>query len=77
MHGASGLEDDVYPTVVASGISKINFYTAMARDVTHGLREVLMDADEFQLVYHQVIAATIELYRERTRVLLEILHRSS
>ena len=49
MHGASGLAFDRYGSIIDSGISKINYYTAIARAVTHQLRDLLVDATEDQL----------------------------
>ena len=75
MHGASGLPDATYAAVIAAGISKINYYTAMARAVTHSLRDLLTAAEETSLVYHRVIAWTIEQFAGETRQLLHLLKK--
>jgi fructose-bisphosphate aldolase class II len=73
MHGASGLPEADYAPIVASGISKINYYTAMARVVSHHLRDLLAAAPEEELVYHRVIAATVEEFCAQTQRLLTLL----
>jgi fructose-bisphosphate aldolase, class II len=73
MHGASGLPDATYAAVIAAGISKINYYTAMALAITHSLRDFLVAADENDLIYHHVIASTVERFASKTRWLLDLL----
>lgn len=73
MHGASGLPDVTYADVIAAGISKVNYYTAMVRAVTHSLRRALTAAEETELVYHRVIASTIERFASETRRLFCLL----
>jgi len=67
MHGASGLSKATYAAVLAAGISKINYYTAMARAVTFSLRDALSKAEETALVYHHLIALTTEQFAIETR----------
>ena len=73
MHGASGLTDDQYPPIIRSGISKVNYYTAMARAVSHDLRDMLADAPEEGLVYHRIISASIDGFYAKTKELLTLL----
>lgn len=73
MHGASGLADEAYGPIVRSGISKVNYYTAMARQVSHDLKELLQSAPDEQLVYHRIIEASISGFQLRTRQLLRLL----
>ena len=73
MHGASGLTEESYGPILDSGISKVNYYTAMAREVSHELRDWLAAADEEQLVYHAVSAATMEFFEAATVRLLHTL----
>jgi fructose-bisphosphate aldolase class II len=73
MHGASGLASPVYANVIAAGISKINYYTATARTVTHGLRQRLNAADDLHLVYHQVIDWTVEMFYSEAKAVLKML----
>lgn len=76
MHGASGLPGSAYAAVIAAGISKINYYTAMARAVAHSLRQALATAGETDLVYHRVIAWTTGQFASETRRLLHLLRQS-
>lgn len=73
MHGASGLEREVYAQVIESGISKICYYTAMGRQVSQSIRDLTAAADPNKLNYHQIIACTMELFREATAELLVLL----
>lgn len=73
MHGASGLTEDSYAPIIDSGISKINYYTAMAREVSHELRDWLTAATEEDLVYHCVSAQTVGYFEAATVRLLKTL----
>ncbi len=72
MHGASGLRDDAYPPLIAAGISKINYYTAMARTAAENLRQRTAAAGD-DLVAHRLIEWNLAHYREETRKLLTVL----
>lgn len=73
MHGASGLAEAEYRMIIDSGISKICYYTAMARGAARDLRAMLTDTDPEILVYHQVINRSIDYFYEETRKLLDLL----
>jgi len=73
MHGASGLKDDQYPPIICSGISKVNYYTAMAQAVSRDLRDMLAAAPEEGLVYHRIISASIDGFYAKTKDLLTLL----
>ena len=73
MHGASGLSEQSYAPILDSGISKINYYTAMARIVSQEVRDWLAAASDDQLVYHHLLTATIDGFDAATRRLLGIL----
>lgn len=73
MHGASGLAESEYGPIIDAGISKICYYTAMARTVTHDLKNMLVDAEEEELVYHHVIAKATDYFYTETKRLLDIL----
>jgi fructose-bisphosphate aldolase class II len=75
MHGASGLADHDYGHLIDSGISKINYYTAMARGASQGLKQMLNQADEETMIYHQAIAWGIDYFYRETRKLLSLLRR--
>lgn len=72
MHGASGLSDSDYPRIIGSGVSKINYYSAMARRAAHGLKEWTSTADE-ELTCHNVISWNIDFFTEDTKELLDLL----
>jgi fructose-bisphosphate aldolase, class II len=76
MHGASGLALEEYGPIVDSGISKVNYYTAMARSVSHRLREWLGEAAEDEIVYHRIISTSIEGFQAETQRLLHALRCS-
>ncbi len=77
MHGASGLTEESYGPIIDSGISKINYYTAMARQVSHDLQTWISDATEEELVYHSISLFVAERFQERTSRLLDVLHCSA
>lgn len=73
MHGASGLTKSDYGHLIDCGISKINYYTAMARGASQGLKQMLNQADEETMIYHQTIAWGIDYFYGETRKLLSLL----
>lgn len=76
MHGASGLTDDDYPRIIDSGISKINYYTAMARRVSNNIKQMMATVDSETNIYHNLISNTIEFFYEDTKTLLDTLRCS-
>lgn len=62
MHGGSGLSDEEYRKSIESGITKINYYSTMAYEVTNGLRNYLNENEEAFLF--DVDMKTIELVKE-------------
>lgn len=72
MHGASGLAESDYPAIVASGISKVCYYTAMALAAGRDLRQMAAETDEFGMVYHNVIARTLNFFYQDGMKLLDI-----
>jgi len=73
MHGGSGLDRTSYAAVIAAGISKINYYSAMGIAVTRMLRAYLATAPDNELIFHQVIDFTIKQFYTETSRLLTIL----
>jgi fructose-bisphosphate aldolase class II len=76
MHGASGLTESDYANVIGSGISKINYYTAMARRVSNNVKELMAEADPETNIYHNLISATIDFFYKDTKKLLHTLRCS-
>jgi fructose-bisphosphate aldolase class II len=66
MHGASGLADGEYQKIVESGISKVCYYSAMGKKVSDEIRRKLAAPEHDATVYHEIIAWTIDSFREDT-----------
>ncbi|MFC1975991.1 class II fructose-bisphosphate aldolase [Chloroflexota bacterium] len=73
MHGASGLINDDYGRIIASGISKINYYSAMGRSASQNLKRTMMEADDETMIYHQTISWGIDYFYMETKKLLDLL----
>ncbi len=73
MHGASGLEDDAYPEIIVAGISKICYYTAMARQASRSIRDFTAEATEKDLIYHNIIAHSTDFFEESAKQLITLL----
>lgn len=67
MHGASGLADHEYERIVDSGISKVCYYTAMGKRAGDDLRQMLTGRGEGEIVYHEIIARTVEFFQADTK----------
>ena len=72
MHGASGLSKHDYPRIIESGISKINYHSAMAREVSKRLKQKLIGVEE-PPAHHTILSWNIKAYREITKDLLNTL----
>ncbi len=73
MHGGSGLAESEYAKIVESGISKVCYYTAMARGVSSNLRKMMLDAGQDDVIYHHIISRAIDYFYTETRRLLDVL----
>ncbi len=73
MHGASGLEVDEYAAIIASGISKICYYTAMGRAASKAILQKMSETDPETLVYHQIISQATDFFTTATKDLLALL----
>lgn len=73
MHGASGLTEEEYPEIIASGISKVCYYTAMGLGAADDLREMFADSDQDPVVYHHLISRSIDFFYAYTQWLLDLL----
>ncbi len=67
MHGGSGLADAMYPSIIASGISKLGYYTAMGMGAVATLRRQLIEAEPAALAYHHVIGAMVHYFRDEAK----------
>lgn len=73
MHGASGLPESDYPGIVASGISKVCYYTAMGLGAANDIKNMLTGADERTIVYHHIVSRAIDYFYKDTKRLLDLL----
>lgn len=73
MHGGSGLDESEYGKIVESGISKVCYYTTMARGAYNDLRSMMADAGQNVIAYHDVISRAIDYFYTETKKLLDIL----
>jgi fructose-bisphosphate aldolase class II len=73
MHGGSGLAETYYPEIIASGISKLGYYTAMALGAGNDIKVMLAGADRYGAVYHHIISHSIDYFYNETKRLLNIL----
>lgn len=72
MHGASGLADGEYKRIVASGISKVCYYTAMGIGASNDLRGMLAQAGPDATVYHEIISRAIDYFYAETQRLIDV-----
>jgi fructose/tagatose bisphosphate aldolase len=73
MHGASGLAFSQYPAIVASGISKVCYYTAAGIRAANDIHRMLMDAGQDGAAYHEIIARSIDFFKTDTVKLMKLL----
>jgi len=73
MHGGSGLAESDYARIVESGISKVCYYTAMARTASGAIRKMMLDAGQDDIIYHHIISRAIDHFYTETRKLLDVL----
>jgi ketose-bisphosphate aldolase len=71
-HGSSGLEEQMYPQLVKSGITKVCYYTAMARAAFRDLKSFTGQAGA-DSAYHHIIARSMDFFYRDTKRLLELL----
>jgi fructose-bisphosphate aldolase, class II len=63
MHGGSGLSDDDFRKAVKAGISKINYYTGMAKYAADEIRKCFEDKNT-QVFYHNLMMRSIKAVKE-------------
>jgi fructose-bisphosphate aldolase class II len=73
MHGGSGLTESDYKQIIESGISKIAYYTAIARGAGEDLRKMMADAGQDAPIYHEIIFRAIDYFYTETKKLIDIL----
>ncbi len=72
MHGASGLPEAEYLRIVESGITKINYYSALSIAAVEALRAFLR-SDEQSIGCHNIERHMIDWYTNETRRLLMLM----
>jgi len=72
MHGASGLADEIYPKLVAAGISKVCYYTAMGLAAVADLRQLFTEKSSEALAYHHLISRSTTFFRRDARRLIDL-----
>ncbi len=75
MHGASGLSFNQYDSIIKSGISKINYFSAICRDSYTNLKDFIETSKEDAFCIN-AIPATIDFWKIETMKLLDILNCS-
>lgn len=71
MHGASGLKENDYRTVISNGISKVNYYTAIGRGAVDNIKS-LVCSDSSCEACHQLISNNIEYIYRETKKLMDL-----
>lgn len=71
MHGASGLEFSAYPKIIQAGISKVCYYTAMARGAAHDIGGCLEKAWD-SAAYHDLINWSVDYHYRAGKELLTL-----
>jgi fructose-bisphosphate aldolase class II len=72
MHGASGLEDEDYPPIIQSGISKVCYYTAMGIGASNVIYDYLAQAGEGKRVYHHILSHAVDYFHAETERLIDL-----
>jgi fructose/tagatose bisphosphate aldolase len=73
MHGASGLSDGMYPKIVASGISKLCYYTAMGIGAIDDVKRLVLEASQETIVYHHLVSRAIGYFYAETKRLIRVI----
>jgi fructose-bisphosphate aldolase, class II len=71
MHGGSGLEDHFYPAIVEGGISKVCYYTSMARGAFKTIK-TKVENEKANGAYHDLISWSVDYFYHETCKLLRL-----
>lgn len=71
MHGASGLAETDYKKIIGCGISKINYYSVMAKSAIDSLKSTIESAC-VNAVYHEVIDWSIDFFSEFSKYIYQL-----
>jgi len=72
MHGASGLKESDYQAIIASGISKLNYHTAMSKKAALNIQQKVENVPA-DFGFHSIMNWNIQFYQEETRHLFDVL----
>lgn len=70
MHGASGLPDAMYPEIIKAGITKVCYYTAMARAAVTGIMQCMQTGEKS--AYHDMVECSINFFYEEGKRLMSL-----
>ncbi len=71
MHGASGLDFGCYPEIIKAGITKVNYYTAMARSAAAEILKCLQAKGE-NLAYHDLITSSVDAHYRAGKQIMQL-----
>ncbi len=60
MHGGSGISDEDFKTAIRNGITKINYYTYGSMAGGNNVRELIANAGNEKVFYHDIVTAAKE-----------------
>lgn len=72
MHGGSGLQDDVYKGIVASGISNIHFYSGVAMYAWEDIKKNIGEHDLYP-PYHEVVSYGVSFFERKISHIIDLL----
>lgn len=70
MHGASGLAYDMYPQIIKAGITKVCYYTAMARSAVTDIMQCMSVGEKS--AYHDIVACSTNYFYFEAKHLMRI-----
>jgi fructose-bisphosphate aldolase, class II len=70
MHGASGLDYGEYPKIIKAGITKVCYYTAMARGAATNILSCLSAMDK--AAYHDIVDCSFNYFYNETKYLMRL-----
>lgn len=76
MHGGSGLDPETYEKAIDSGVSKINYYSAMSNKVTKRVLNELQSASEHHAIYLQdSVDLELAYFEEEMRKIIRLFRK--
>ncbi len=72
MHGGSGLSVEDYQTAIRNGIRKVNYYTYMAMTGGEAVKNMIKEADNEIVFFHDIANVAIQAMKEKVREEMEV-----